>query len=256
MEIPPRVQEVLERLEETRGLYYTLARPSAELLFVLARLARPKHLVEVGTANGYSAIILGAAVQPFGGRVTTIERDGRLVDASRQNILAAGLQDVVTVSPGSAYKILKRLPGLFDFVFLDGTKQEYLGYLEAVRPKLAPGALLVADNLLSHRQELQDFTAAVVNDPSLTGTVLPVGMGLLVAVHEAHEPAPLNRRISAFGELVAESRQRVFRGTAAEVQKGEIFRQPRAMDPHGDRTMDGYDAALADEARRLPTEDS
>lgn len=267
MLVSPRVSEVLARLEETRGLYFNLARSSAELLFVLARLARSTNVVEVGTANGYSAIILGAAVQPFGGRVTTIERDGRLVEGARKNILAAGLEDVVTVSPGGAYKILKRLSGPFDFVFLDGTKQEYLGYLREVRPKLAPGALLVADNLLSHRRELEEFTRAVVNDPLLSSTVLPVGMGLLIAVNEVREPASLDRRIpaaagtrvSALGELVAESSQRVFQGTAAEVQRGEVFRHTGATNPHRDVpqqdcTMDGYDAALAEEAARLPGE--
>jgi predicted O-methyltransferase YrrM len=223
MQVTPRVQEVLDRLEETRGLYYNLARPSVELLFLLARLVRPREIVEVGTSNGYSAIALGAAVQPFRGRVITIERSGRLVEEARKNIADAGLQDVVTVFPGSAYKALKRLPGPFRFVFLDATRQEYVGYLEQVRSKLAPRALLVADNLLSHQDELAEFTRAVSKDSHFSSIVIPVGMGLLLSAYEEQtEPSP-DRKILSLGELVASARSRVFRGTASQVRNGEMF---------------------------------
>jgi hypothetical protein len=116
--------------------------------------------------------------------VTTIERDGELVEEARKNIAAAGLDDVVTVIPGSAYKVLKQEPGPWDFVFLDGTKQEYVGYLERVLPKLAPRAMLTADNLLSHADELQEFQKLVAADPRIHATTLPVGTGLLVGLFE------------------------------------------------------------------------
>lgn len=259
MKISPRIQEILERLEETRGMYYNLARPSAEILFVLARLTRPKEIVEVGTSNGYASIILGAAVQPFGGRVATIERDGELVEEARKNILDAGLQDVVTVHPGSAYKVLKQLPGPFSFVFLDATKQEYEGYLERIRPKLAPRALLTADNILSHREELLSFTENVIRDDRFSATVLPIGMGLLVGVYEPQSQPNPDRPIPSMEELVAHASQRIFRGTAQEVRNGGIFARTRvsslgAAAPGRDPTLDGYEDSLAEEAERLPEE--
>lgn len=258
MHFPARVQQVLDRLEETRGLYYNVARPTASLLFFLARMLRPKEIVEVGTSNGYSALVLGAAVQPFGGRVLTIERNGRLVEEARRNVLDAGLQDVVTVSPGSAYKVLQRIAGPVEFVFLDATKQEYLGYFERLRPKLAPRALFAADNMLSHSEELRDFTHAVLQDEGLTGTIVPVGLGLLVSMVENISETEPTRDMAAMRELVANAAQRVFHGRAADVQSGAVFQQvsrkPEVVVPPPDRTLDGYEDALAEESLRLPEE--
>lgn len=250
MRVAPRIQEVLDRLEETRGLYYNVVRPTASLLFCLVRLLRPKEILEVGTSNGYSALVLGAAAQAYGGRVATIERSGRLIEEAQRNILEAGLQDVVTVHPGSAYKILQRVSGPFEFVFLDATKQEYRGYLERVRPKLAPRALLAADNLLSHAGELREFTYAVLSDEELTSTIVPVGLGLLLATREGHAESTEEHPVVSMSDLVANTAQRVFQGTAAEVRSGEAFKTVARMS--SDQTLEGYDDALAEEALRLP----
>lgn len=193
MRVSERAPEVLQRLEQTRWHYYNLHPQSAELLALLARLARAQLVIEVGTANGYSAIVLGAAVSEHGGRVVTIERDGTLVEEAKRNITEAGLKEVVTVLPGSAYKVLRDLEGPWDFAFLDATKQEYQGYLERILPKLAPSAVLVADNLLSHADELREFVAAVASHSQIQSTVLPIGTGLLVGVVEQ----PLERLTNA-----------------------------------------------------------
>ena len=92
MQLTGRAREVIESLDHTRGLYYNVGRPTAELLYIFTRLLRPKHVVEVGTANGYSAIILGSAVKDFGGSVITMERNGNCAENAQKNILAAGLQ--------------------------------------------------------------------------------------------------------------------------------------------------------------------
>lgn len=176
-----RARVVLDRLIETRWRYYNLHPDSAEILAALVHIARAQNIVEVGTANGYSAIVLAESARVYGGHVTTIERDGALVEEARRNIAEAGLSDIITVVPGSAYKVLKQLPGPWDFVFLDATKQEYLGYLERLLPKLTAEAVLVADNLLSHADELQSFREFVGADPRFEATVVPVGTGLLIA---------------------------------------------------------------------------
>lgn len=185
MQYPPEVATVLERLQRTRWRYYNLHPVSGEVLGLLARVTQARRVVEVGTANGYSAIVLGEVVRTHGGTVVTIERDGALAEEAKANIVEAGLQEVVTVVPGSAYKVLKELAGPWDFAFLDATKQEYLGYLERLLPKLAPRALLVADNLLSHADELAEFRARAEMDPRLTAAILPVGTGLLVGLFES-----------------------------------------------------------------------
>ena len=260
MQLPGRVREVIEELDQTRGLYYNVGRPTAELLYVFAKLTRPKHIVEVGTANGYSSIILGSAVKDFGGSVITIERNGRYAENAQKNIIAAGLQDVVTVYPGSAYRILERLPGPFDFVFLDATKQEYLGYYERIKGKLSPNGLLLADSVISHEHELCEFTREVGEDENFSSSILQSCGGLLVATINPVKELVAEKHISDMGELVKHAGPRIFQGTAADVQNGKIFLknlyEKTKDDVHlkqsSQNEMDGYEQALFEEGQRLP----
>jgi predicted O-methyltransferase YrrM len=260
MQLTGRAREVIESLDHTRGLYYNVGRPTAELLYIFTRLLRPKHVVEVGTANGYSAIILGSAVKDFGGSVITMERNGNCAENAQKNILAAGLQDVVTVLPGSAYKILDRLPGPFDMVFLDATKQEYLGYFERVKSKLSPAGLLIADNIISHEQELGDFMRIVCGDIHFSSTVLQVGSGLLVATMNPVKESVEDKHISDMGELVKKMGPRIFQGTARDVQNGKIFlknlydktKDDVHLQNEAISDLDGYERSLFEEEMRLP----
>ncbi|TSC71905.1 MAG: O-methyltransferase [Parcubacteria group bacterium Gr01-1014_38] len=205
MTVSPRVREVLSRLEETRWKYYNLHPASGEVLALLARVSRPQRVIEVGTSNGYSAILLGEAARESGGQVVTIERNSHVAAEAQRNIAEAGLQDVVTVLSGSAYKVLRDLPGPWDFAFLDATKQEYVGYLDRILPKFASPALLVADNLLSHEEELAEFRERVAAEPRLDATILPIGTGLLVGVYDQppSEPAHAERAAVALNEVLA-----------------------------------------------------
>lgn len=251
MELPERAREVIESLDQTRGLFYNVAHPTAELLYVFAKLMRPKRVVEVGTANGYSAIILGSAVKETGGSVITIERNGHMAEQAQKNIFAAGLQDTITVLPGSAYKVLERLPGAFDLVFFDATKQEYLGYFERVREKMSPGGLVIASGVISYEQELGEFLRAVSGDQHFSATILPFGNGLLAAtVNPVKVPAE-KKHISDMGELVKQVGPRIFQGTARDVQNGKIFLknlyEKTKDDVHlkeGAGDLDGYEEAL------------
>lgn len=188
MRVSTRVAAVLERLERTRWKYYNLHPASGEVLSLLARVVRPQRVIEVGTSNGYSAILLGEAVRGSGGQVVTVERNSRVALEAQRNILEAGLQDVVTVVPGSAYKALRDLPGPWDFAFLDATKQEYVGYFDRIRPKLRAPAVIAADNLLSHALELQEFQERIAADTQIDATILPVGMGLLIGIFDLPGP--------------------------------------------------------------------
>ena len=81
------------------------------------------------------------------------------------------------ILPGPAAETLARLEGPFDFVFLDADRGNYLTYFELVFPRLAPGGLLVADNVVSHAHELQEYLARVKSDPRLLSVTIPVGKG-------------------------------------------------------------------------------
>ncbi len=171
---------------------------------VLASLAADRRrIVEVGTAFGYSTLWM-ALSQPAGGTIVTLDPDQSRTDRARAWWRQAGIPDeqiqVINRPALEAFAadradpaIGGRLDGPFDLVFIDALKDEYQGYLDALRPRLRPGALIVADNVLwsgavadpastrSGAAALRAFNAAVLADSGLVATILPVGDGLLVA---------------------------------------------------------------------------
>lgn len=170
-------------------------RDSGRVLAALA--AGRKRIVEVGTAYGYSTLWL-AGGQPADGTIVTIDPDRSRTDLARAWWREAGVPDeritIVTAKALDAFRAGDpALEGPFDLAFIDALKPEYTAYLEALLPRLAPGALVVADNVLwsgrvadpavvdENTVALRAFDAAVLADPRFTATILPVGDGLLVA---------------------------------------------------------------------------
>jgi predicted O-methyltransferase YrrM len=165
---------------------------------VLAALAvGRRRIVEVGTAYGYSTLWL-ALGQPADGTIVTIDPDRSRTDLARGWWRQAGIADerihVVTAKALEAFATSEAaLAGPFDLAFIDALKPEYPAYLEALVPRLAPGALVVADNVLwsgrvadptitdENTVALRAFDAAVLADPRFSATILPVGDGLLLA---------------------------------------------------------------------------
>ena len=174
-----------------------LDRASGRVLATLA--ANRSRIVEVGTAIGYSTLWMGLA-QPAGGRIVTIDPDRARTDRARGFWRQAGIDDGrIDVVNGPALEAfaagVPELAGPFDLAFVDALKDEYPAYAEALRPRLAPGALLVADNVLwsgrtsgskpprpgDGTEALRAFCREILRDPRFVGTILPVGDGLLVA---------------------------------------------------------------------------
>jgi predicted O-methyltransferase YrrM len=154
---------------------------TGRLLWILVRTLRATRVLEVGTSNAYSTIWLADAVRVTGGRVVTLERDPNKVRLARENLGRAGVAQWVEVREGPAAESLAALPGPFDLVFLDADRASYRAYLELAVPRLAPGGLLVADNVVSHRPELEDFLARVKAHPELMSVTVPVGKGEEIA---------------------------------------------------------------------------
>jgi len=150
---------------------------TGRLLWILARQARAARILEVGTSNAYSTIWLADAARETGGRVVTLEANPDKVALARENLGRAGLLDRVDILEGRAADTLARLPGPFDLVFLDADRQSYATYLELTLPRLRPGGLLVADNVVSHAAELEDYLARVKSHPALFSVTVPVGNG-------------------------------------------------------------------------------
>ena len=154
---------------------------TGRLLWIMIRATHATRILEIGTSNAYSTIWLADAARETGGHVTTLEVNPGKVLLARKNLARAGLADRVEVLEGRAADLLGRLPGPFDFVFLDADRPNYLAYLELVVPKLVAGGLLVADNVTSHAQELTYYLARVKSHPALYSVTVPIGKGEEIA---------------------------------------------------------------------------
>jgi len=150
---------------------------TGRLLWIMVRMGGASRILEVGTSNAFSTIWLADAARETGGRVTTLEMNPNKIALARENLTRAGLADRVDIIAGPAATTLRDLPGPFDFVFLDADRPSYLMYLELVVPKIVSGGLLVADNVVSHASELQDYLARVKSHPALFSVTVPVGNG-------------------------------------------------------------------------------
>lgn len=172
---------------EHRRKRLNLERPTAELLQLLIALGRRQRVLEIGTSNGYSAIWIATALRNVLGAspLVTIERDPAKAEQARDNFERVGLSDWVTVLVGDATEIVRQLDGPFDAVFFDADRVSAPEQLALLLPRLEPDALLLADNALSHPQEIAGYLAAVAALPGFVSTIVPVGKGL----HVAHRAA-------------------------------------------------------------------
>jgi len=149
-------------------------------LNLLVRIAGARRIAEIGTSGGYSTGWLAAAARETGGHVTTLEIDPAKVERARGNLSDAGLESFVTVVEGDARRTLATLEGPVDLAFLDAEKELYLDLLEPLVRLLRSGGLLVADNLLSHAEELAGFREAAQSHPDLECVLVPIPRGELL----------------------------------------------------------------------------
>ena len=188
-----RIRAVLERLEREdasereRGLppeqrARQVEPTTGRFLFSLVAPQTDCEVLELGGSRGYSSIWLAAGVRQFGGRVLSLEHDPAKVEAWRRNVEAAGLEEWVELREGDAFELLPEIDDVFDVVFLDAEKDDYEDLFRLAREKLEPGALIVADNVLSHPDPLAEYSAARRADPSLLSVTVPLDRGLELTV--------------------------------------------------------------------------
>lgn len=188
-----RVRAVLERLEEEdarereEGVARELrarqvARSTGQFLFGLVAPQWDCEVLEIGGSRGYSSIWLGAGVRHLGGRVLSLESDPAKVEAWRRNVADAGLEDTVELMEGDAFETLPQIPDVFDVVFIDAEKDDYERLFLLARDKVEPGALVVADNVLSHVETLGAYSEARQADPTLESVTIPLDRGLELSV--------------------------------------------------------------------------
>jgi len=155
-----------EQADAYGELYIPVSPEGGRLLYTLIRASRPATVVEFGTSFGISTIHLAAAVRDNGtGRVVSTELHPAKAARARANLAAAGLAGLVTILEGDARQTLAGLPGPVGFVLLDGWKDLYLPVLRLLEPRLAVGALVVADDTVSMAAQMTDYLS-YVRDPA------------------------------------------------------------------------------------------
>lgn len=137
----------------------------ATLLRILVQTRNAQQGVEIGTATGFGALHMGMGFEETGGHLYTLEIDPEMVKNAQQHINKTGLQNTVTILEGDALEIIPKMEGDIDFVFIDAVKKDYLKYLQAIEPKLIPGAVIVADNVVRFHDEVQDFMDYLNGNP-------------------------------------------------------------------------------------------
>ena len=192
----PFLEELYSR--SVRERVPVIRREMQSFLKTLLVMQRPERILEIGTAVGFSAILM-ASYDPVPCRIVTIENYEKRIPAARENIRQSGFEAQITVLEGDAAIRLGELSDPFDFIFLDAAKGQYIHFLPDLLRLMHPGSVLLADNVLRggdilesrfiverrnrtiHRR-MRDFLRALKTDPGLETSILPIADGAALAV--------------------------------------------------------------------------
>ncbi|MEI7475598.1 MAG: O-methyltransferase [bacterium] len=174
-------EEKLSELEKTQSDFWNIPRVTGELINSLIKSHGFKNILEIGTSNGYSALWIADAVKYTGGKLTGIEFYTKRIVLAEQNLNECGLSEYVNIVQGRALEVLETLDEEYDMVFIDASKAEYIKYYQKIRNQLKQNGLLVADNVDSHREKVQDFMDAIYEDKAFQVSHIAYPAGLLLA---------------------------------------------------------------------------
>ena len=194
----PQHQGLFKALEEYAEIHKVpiIQREVAALLKVLVKTAKAERILEIGTAIGYSAMIMAEAMESEG-KIVTLERNEKMVELARENIRLGDYEDRIQIIPGDALETLNFLPGDYDVIFMDGGKGHYHQMLDLAISLLKPGGLLISDNILYkgmvsseelvkrrkrtivHR--MREYLEYISNHPELSTSIIPIGDGVALS---------------------------------------------------------------------------
>lgn len=200
----PGNTKILDQIErEALDTYVPIIRREMQsFLKFLLKAQRPMRILEVGTAVGFSAILM-SEYGPEGCHITTIEKYEKRIPIARENFARAGKEDRITLLEGDAMEILKGLTGSYDFIFMDAAKGQYIYYLPELLRLLEPGGILVSDNVLQDgdiiesrfaverrnrtiHARMREYLYTLTHCGELTTSILPLGDGVTVSVRTDH----------------------------------------------------------------------
>lgn len=177
-----RIIAVMDEMQdhESRGMGNVLPE-DGRLMRMLTELLQAKHVVELGTANGYSAMWFCLALRETDGKLTTHEIDPDRIKLAKENFRRAGVESLVTLVAGDAHETIKKLQGSIDVVLLDAEKEGFCDYLEKLLPLVRKGGLIIAHDSSGQADQLKDYFKMINEDPDLeTVMVDPSRWGMCI----------------------------------------------------------------------------
>lgn len=167
-------------------------------LKVLLALKQPSRILEVGTAVGYSSILMSENM-PEGCKITTIEKYEKRIPVAKENFKKAGKEDVITLLEGDALEMMATLEPGYDFIFMDAAKGQYINFLPEVMRLLTKGGLLISDNVLQEgdivesryaverrnrtiHTRMRDYLYELTHSDQLITSIVPIGDGITLSI--------------------------------------------------------------------------
>lgn len=179
--LDPAITKLLAGIRAADKGQLAVSEEDGRFLRVLVGATNARQVLEIGAASGYSAIWIGLGLRQTGGKLTTIEFDPVRAKEAAANIQRAGLADIVRVVHGDAFLEVPKVPGTFDLVFLDAWKPDYKKFFDMVFPRVSPGGLFLAHNVINKKNDMLDFLAAIEKHPmALNTTVSPGHEGISI----------------------------------------------------------------------------
>jgi len=202
-ELTPKSSPLLQELEAyAEENHVPIVQPEVgQLLRTLLRIHKPAAVLEVGTAIGYSAILMGECLEG-GWTITSLERNQEIIPIALENIKRAGYEKSIKVIPGDALETFPHLSGTYDFIFLDAAKGHYMEFFDYASALLKPGGMIVSDNVLYKGMvaedslvmrrkrtivnRLREYLERINNLEGYISSVIPIGDGVAITCKEAN----------------------------------------------------------------------
>jgi predicted O-methyltransferase YrrM len=200
--LEPANTPFLTELERyAKDTYVPIIRKEMEsFLQVQIAIKQPKRILEVGTAIGYSALIMAQAM-PEECTITTIENYEKRIPIARENFKRAGMESKITLLEGDAMEVLPTLEGTFDFIFMDAAKGQYIHFLPCILSLLAEDGVLISDNVLQEGDlvesrygivrrnrtihgRMREYLYTLKHHPQLRTSIVPIGDGITISVKQ------------------------------------------------------------------------
>lgn len=184
---------------EARAAFVPVIRQeTAAFLKTMVTIVRPMRILEVGTAVGYSALVMAQAM-PEGARITTIENDEKRAEQARDHFRQAGMEGRIDLIEGDASQVLENLPGTYDLIFMDAAKGQYIHWLPRILALMAEGSVLFSDNVFQDgdifqsrfaverrkrtiHSRMREYLYVLKNTRELETSIIPIGDGVALSV--------------------------------------------------------------------------